>query len=454
MRKNDLLTLPITGYTHDGAGVGRTKEGYVLFVPRTAAGDLAQVRVVKVGRSFGYGRLEALIDPSPDRLPPPPDCPAFPRCGGCAYRHINYTAELAAKRRQVEAALAKALPDPPPVADVVPSPEIDRYRNKIALPVGLQGGHAVTGYYRLHSHDIVPCEDCLLQPREVSAAAQALCAHIDRHGISVYDERTHSGLVRSLFVRAGQGAGQYMAAVVVNGQTLPAAQGLTEALRAALPGLVSLQLNHHTARTNLLLGARSTLLFGQDKVEDLLLGIRHRISLHSFYQINRLQCEALYRCAIRLAGLTGAERVLDLYCGIGTIGLSMAPHCAEVLGVELLPQAVLDAAEGARQNGLHNARFLCADAAQAARQLADEGFAPDVVVLDPPRKGCDRALLQTVAGMAPGRIVYISCNPATLARDLAVLLELGYRAGEAQPFDLFPRTAHVECVTLMSRVEK
>jgi 23S rRNA (uracil1939-C5)-methyltransferase len=276
---------------------------------------------------------------------------------------------------------------------------------------------------------------------------------MQKFGISAYDEGSHTGLVRGLFVRTARVTGQVMAVVIINGSQIPQQFELTAALQAALPGLASLQVCINRQRTNVLLEGRFKVLWGDPYIEDVLSGNRYRISPRSFYQINSAQCERLYAAAGELAGLTGRERILDLYCGIGTIGLTLARKALQVVGVEVVEDAVKDAREAAAVNGIKNARFIAADAAQAARQLAEEGFCPDVVFLDPPRKGCDEALLQTVAGMFPSKVVYVSCNPATLARDAALLEGLGYTlTGDALPFDMFPRTAHVECVVLMSRV--
>ena len=448
--KNQCCTLSITGLSHDGAGVGRTEQGYVLFVPHTAPGDLCEVRVVKALKHYGYGRLERLLSPSPDRCEPA--CPVFGRCGGCVYQHITYEAECRTKQQQVEMALQKELSGPQPVAPIVPSPAVLRYRNKVQLPVGLQDGHAVTGFFRSRSHQVIPCEDCLLQPREAFVAARLLCSHIDAFGIPVYDERTHRGLVRTLFVRVGAVTGQVMVVVVINGQLLPHAQELVSSLREHLPGLASVQLCHNTRQTNVILGDSYTTLWGAPTIEDSILGVPFSISAASFYQVNHAQCEALYRTAAQLAELDGTQKLLDLYCGIGSIGLSMAHLCSELVGVEVVPQAVADADACAKAAGIDNARFLCADAAQAAAALAAEGFRPDVVIVDPPRKGCEPSLLQTIADMAPFRVVYVSCNPATLARDLRILRTLGYELVQARPFDFFPRTAHVETVVLLSKL--
>lgn len=448
MKKNDIVNIDITGYTHEGLGVGRV-DGFVLFVPLAAVGDRLSCRVVKVLSSHGYARIEAILSPSPDRVLP--GCPVYERCGGCCYRHISYESELLAKQQQVASSLRKGLGREVPCAPCVPSPDTLHYRNKALIPFGPKG----YGFYRPHSHDIVQADDCPIQSEAAGTAAKVLWEHMQKFGIPAYDESSHGGLVRGLFVRTARATGQVMVVVIVSGSQIPQQIELTAALRAALPGLASLQVCVNRQRTNVLLEGRFKVLWGDPYIEDVLSGNRYRISPRSFYQINSAQCERLYAAAGELAGLTGNERILDLYCGIGTIGLTMAPKALEVVGVEVVEDAVKDAREAAAANGIENARFIAADAAQAARQLAVEGFTPDVVFLDPPRKGCDEALLKTVAGMSPKKVVYVSCNPATLARDAALLEGLGYAlTGRALSFDMFPRTAHVETVVLMSRVEE
>jgi len=444
MKKNDIVNIDITGYTHEGMGVGRV-DGFVLFVPQAAVGDRLSCRVVKVLASHGYARIEEALTPSPDRVLPA--CPVYERCGGCCYRHISYESELLAKQQQVASALRKGLGREIPCAPCVPSPDVCHYRNKALIPFGPKG----YGFYRPHSHDIIPTENCPIQSEAAGTAAKVLWEHMQKFAVPAYDEASHEGLVRGLFVRTARVTGQIMAVVIINGSQIPLQNELTAALRAALPGLVSLQVCINRQRTNVLLDGRMKVMWGEPYIEDVLSGNRYRISPRSFYQINSAQCEQLYAAAGLLAGLTGQERVLDLYCGIGTIGLTLAHKSLEVVGVEVVEDAVKDARDAAAANGIENARFISADAAEAARQLAEEGFIPDVVFLDPPRKGCDEALLKTVAGMSPQKVVYVSCNPATLARDAALLEGLGYTlTGEALPFDMFPRTAHVETCVLLS----
>ncbi|MPM12746.1 23S rRNA (uracil-C(5))-methyltransferase RlmCD [bioreactor metagenome] len=344
-------------------------------------------------------------------------------------------------------ALRKGLGREVPCAPCVPSPDILHYRNKALIPFGPKG----YGFYRPHSHDIVPTENCPIQSEAAGTAAKVLWAHMQKFGMKAYDEESHTGLVRGLFVRTARVTGQVMAVVIINGSEIPQQNDLTAALQGGLPNLASLQICINRQQTNVLLEGQLKVVWGAPYIEDVLSGNRYRISPRSFYQINSAQCEQLYAAAGELAGLTGHERILDLYCGIGTIGLTLARKALEVVGVEVVEDAVKDAREAAAANSIENARFIAADASEAARQLSEEGFTPDVVFLDPPRKGCDEALLETVAGMSPKKVVYVSCNPATLARDAGILENMGYRlTGEALPFDMFPRTAHVETCVLLS----
>ena len=453
MKKNDIFPAEITGMTSEGAGVCRV-EGTVVFVPGAAPGDRLRVRILKTARTHAFGRVEEVLSPGPGRQEP--DCPIARPCGGCVYRHMTYPAELACKQQKVEDALRRigGFTDLP-VRPILGAEEPDRYRNKALLPVGKDAdGHAVVGFFARNSHRVVPCRSCLLQPAAFDAIAAAFCQFIDTCGISVYDEATHTGLVRHLYLRRADITQQIMVCAVLNGSHLPHSDAFVQAVRAASPEVAGVLVNVNTARTNVVLGRTCQTLWGTGSITDTLCGLQFRISPLSFYQVNRTQAERLYNKAAAYAALTGEETLLDLYCGAGTIGLSMAAKARRLIGVEIIPEAIENAKENARNNGVENAEFLAADAAQAADMLEKRGEKPDVVVVDPPRKGCDDALLHTIARMAPRRLVYVSCDPATLARDLARLVPLGYIPLEATPVDLFPRTAHVETVVLMSRVKE
>ncbi len=448
-QKNECYQLKITSMTHEGMGVGRRPEGMAVFVPAAAVGDLAQVRLVKVLKNHCYGRIEALIEPSPDRVEP--DCPVSRRCGGCVFRQVSYPAEQRYKQGFVEENLRRIGGISLAVEPLEPSPQADGYRNKAQYPVQQREGRLTAGFYAPRTHQVVDCRDCRLQPPLFGAILRETLALLEAFSIPAYDETTRTGLVRHIYLRQAPATGQTMLCLVVNGGGLPRERELAARLAEKFPQLASIQLNRNDQNTNVILGPRSRVLWGAATITDRLCGLEVSLSPGAFYQVNSPAAQQLYAIAAEYAGLTGRETLLDLYCGAGTIGLSMAGRCRRVIGVEIVPQAVENARENARRNGIGNARFLCADAAQAALQLEGEGITPDVVVLDPPRKGCDRALLETVARMAPRRVVYISCNSATLARDLAHLGTLGYRTCRCRPVDLFPRTAHVEAVALAQR---
>ncbi len=454
LAKNQLVELSIIGVTGEGNGVARYTDadipapGLVVFVPYTAVGDRILCRIVKVQKNHAFGRIEELLVGSPDRMGER-DCDVFGRCGGCAWRHVSYEAECRYKHQWVSDTLRRVggltIEPLPLVAADVP----DRYRNKAQFPVAAGADAPLMGFFAPRSHRIVACRDCLLQPAGFRAVLDAVAGWMWAHSVSAYDEMTHKGLVRHIYIREGAVSGQMMVCLVCTSGKIPAVSALVDAVRVAAPKLTSLVVNINPARTNVILGDGGFTLWGEDAIEDELCGLRFRLSPHSFYQVNHAQTEKLYALAADAAALTGCETLLDLYCGTGTIGLSMASRAAQVIGVEVVEAAVEDACRNAEVNGIDNARFICADAAQAAAQLAREGVRPDVIVIDPPRKGCDPALIDTVVTMAPDRVVYVSCDPATLARDLKLFDEKGYAVKSVQPVDLFPRTAHCENVACL-----
>lgn len=453
LKKNAEITLEITGMTAEGMGVGR-HEGMAVFVPLTAPGDQIRARIVKLAKSYAYGKLMEILSPSPERIEP--DCPVFSQCGGCCYRHITYEAEKRIKWERVREALTRIGGFPElPLLPVLGAESRDHYRNKALLPLGRQkDGSLAMGFYAVNSHRIVDCESCRLQPEEMNAAMAVFREWEKQYGDPVYEEETHTGRMRRLYLRKGEKTGEVMACVVVNGNGLHHEQSFISALQKAVPGLVSVVINSHREKNNVALGKKLRTAWGKDTIQDELCGLTFRLSPLSFYQVNRAQAERLYEKAAEYAGLTGKETLLDLYCGAGTIGLSMAGKAKKVIGVEIVPEAIENARQNARDNHIENAEFLCGDAAKAAEELARRGERPDVILLDPPRKGCSPELIETVAGFQPRRIVYVSCDPATLARDLKHFAELGYPPREATPVDLFPATAHVECVTVLSRSEE
>ncbi len=427
----------------EGSGIARI-DNMVVFVPLTAIGDDLDIRIVKVKSRYSYGIVEKINNSSPDRISP--DCPAFSRCGGCVYRHISYESECDIKLKRVEDAVNRIGGISLSANSIIAAKSPERYRNKAQYPVAVDGS---LGFYANHSHRIIPCEDCLLQPEEFSKATAAFKNWILSSGVSVYDEGSNRGLVRHFYIRRGANSGEIMVVVVVNGRKIPNSEELISLLRDALgDDLKSVQLNVNTADTNVILGEENILIFGESHITDTICGVKIRLSPLSFYQVNTPMAEMLYKKAAEYAEAEGKE-ILDLYCGAGAIGLSMADKAKSIIGVEIIEQAVEDARFNAKANKIENAEFICADAAKAAIMLAQRKIKPEVVILDPPRKGCDEALLHTVAeDFAPERIVYISCDPSTLARDAAILARLGYSLVEYTPVDLFPRTAHIETVAL------
>ena len=443
-KKNEQHPLRIEGYGSAGEGVARL-EGQAVFVKGALAGEICQVQLLKVGKSAAWGRVTQVLTPVPGRQSP--DCPRYPRCGGCQLRHMTYAEELRFKRQKVQDALQRIGGWTGRVEKIHGAEAPDRYRNKIQFPVA--DGPRV-GFFRARSHEVIDAEDCLLQPLAATRLREAFKLWMERYQVPAYDERVHGGLIRHFYVRVNQ-RGQSLCAVIANGTDLPHQEELVQALRRAEPDLAGVVLSVNQEKTNVILGKTHRCLWGRDYLEDTLCGLTFRLSVPSFYQVNREQAEVLYGRALAFAGLTGRETVLDLYCGIGTITLVMARQAGRAIGAEVIPAAVEDAKANAARNGVTNAEFLCADAAQAAQTLADRGLRPDVICVDPPRKGLAPAVIDAIVQMAPQRLVYVSCDPATLARDVKRMEEQGYVLQRAEAVDLFPRTAHVETVVLLSQ---
>ena len=454
LQKNQILTLRIERLSSDGSGVAHSADGEAVFVPGTAPGDEARVRIVKDCGRYAFGILDELLTSSPDRIPV--DCPVAGPCGGCSLRHLDYTAELRAKQESVLDAFRRIGGLEVPVLDILPSPEVDRYRNKVQFPVGLdKNGAPCIGFYAGRTHRIVPCPDCRLQPGVLNEIGNALCTFFAQQGIRPYDEQSGKGLVRHIFLRRGAHSGQIMVCLVCTRAKLPHAEQLCAALRKQFPAISTILLNVNAKNTNVILGSENHILYGPGYIEDTLCGVPVQLGPLSFYQVNTLAAERLYGIAAEYAQLTPDDALLDLYCGMGTIGLSMVDRCRELVGVEIVPEAIESAKANAARMGdavAAKSRFFCADAGQAATQLAAEGLHPDIVMLDPPRKGCDEATLSAVVRMAPRRVVYVSCNPATAARDAAWLEQNGYHTEKVQPVDLFPRTKHCEAVLLLTKL--
>ena len=448
MQKNDEIEIEITDMSNEGSGIGRYG-GMAVFVPCTAVGDRARVLVLKVKKTYAFGKLLKVISPSPDRAEN--NCPAFNRCGGCVYRHISYDAECRIKYNKVYEAVKRIGGVDLKPRELIKSDSPDRYRNKAQYPVAKDGA---LGFYAFHSHRIIPCGECALQPELFGKITAAITDWIRKNCISVYNEETHKGLLRHIYLRRAEKTGEIMAVAVINGESLPFQEDFVKRLLSVCgENLKSVQLNINRAKTNVILGDKCKVLYGGEYITDILCGVKVRLNPLSFYQVNRATAEKLYKKAAEYAKPYG-KLILDLYCGAGTIGLSMAENAERIIGVEIVPEAVEDAKFNAGINGIENAEFICADAAEAAQLLKDRGLKPDVVILDPPRKGCSPELIDTVTGdFRPERVVYVSCDPATLARDIKLFSENGYTLKEYTPVDMFPRTAHVETVALLDRIE-
>lgn len=447
--KNQIVPLSIDALSSDGSGVGRW-EGMAVFVPFTAVGDVLEARIVKVCKSHAFGIIAHIVTPGPARVEA--DCPAFGKCGGCCYRHIRYEAELQAKRQVVADALRRIGGLTLPVREILPSPQAQRYRNKVQYPLFCApDGSVRAGFYAGRSHRPVPCADCLLQPELLNEIAQTVCRLLTRLRVPAYDEQTRRGFARHLYLRHAVTTGRVMVCLVAAGRRMPHAAEFCAALTAAHPEVESVILNVNTQPTNVITGAECITLYGPDTLSDTVCGVPVTLDPLSFYQVNTAGAERLYGAAAEFAAPRPAGLLLDLYCGAGAIGLSMAHRCGRLIGVEIVPEAVENARQSARRMGVDHAEFLCADADAAARRLAAAGLRPDVIVLDPPRRGCGTPTLDAVLDMSPGRIVMISCNPATAARDVRYLSDRGYAAEAVQPVDLFPRTKHVETIVLLQR---
>ena len=440
--KNRVYRARIEGYTSEGLGVARI-DGQAVFVHRALRGEDCDVLILKVLKNAAFGKAVRVYEPSPHRVEP--DCPYYGRCGGCDFRHMDRTEELAAKRQRVQDALRRIGGSAVTVEGIDGGAPL-HYRNKSQYPVAADGS---VGFYKARSHQVVPVAQCLIQKPQADAAAQALRTYIASCGVSCYDEKTRRGLVRHLYIRTN-GAGQSLICVVANGKKLPGEEELVRLLRQAAPETVGVVLGVNTQPTGAVLGTEYRTLWGADVLTDTLCGLTFRLSVPSFYQVNREMAERLYARAVEFAGLTGTETVLDLYCGAGTITQVMARHAGRVIGAEIVPEAIEDAKANAKRNNVENVEFFCGDASAVAADLAARGLRPDVICVDPPRKGLAPEVVRAAAQMAPRRIVYVSCDPATLARDVKLFGQEGYEAVRAAAVDMFPGTANVETVVLLS----
>ena len=450
MKKGDTLELDVIDINNLGCGVARY-DGKVVFIKGAVTGDRIRALIIKDNKSYAVARLEAVIAPSTFRMDEN-FCNAALSCGGCVYRHITYEHEKEIKRGHVRAAFAKAGLGDADILPVMSTGRIYGYRNKGQYPVCSTKNGMRSGFYASKTHNIVAVDTCAIQSPAFADITRRVCELCDKFGISAYDEGTGSGLLRHIYLRVAEKTGEIMLCLVVNGDGFPHEAELTKELSHNFPSIVSILLNKNVENTNVVLGKHYRVLFGKDCIEDILCGLRFRISADSFYQVNRDGAELLYGLAASLAGLTGKETVADLYCGTGTIGLSMASKAQKLVGIEIVGAAVECAKQNAEYNGIRNAEFFCGDASSAETILScTHGKRPDVVILDPPRKGSTLELVDCLAGLCVPKIVYVSCDPTTLARDCAWFKDAGYSIGKVQPVDMFPRTGHVESVVCLTR---
>lgn len=449
--KNEIYQAEIVDYTTEGSGVCKI-DGMAVFVPSAAVGDKADIKILKAAKNYAFGKIENIIAPSENRISP--DCSVFGKCGGCIFRHIDYNSELDFKQKRVYDALTRiGGTDGKLIGDIIGADKSDFYRNKAQLPVTLDSeGQVRVGFFAPRSHRAIPLDECRLQSKAFDEAIRIFLDWANKNHIKPYDEQTHSGILRHLYLRYAEKTDELMVCIVANANELRKENQLVQMLSDNLKNLRSVVLNINMDKTNVITGKICRTLYGEGYITDILCGMKFRISPLSFYQVNRTQAEKLYKKAAEFAELKPNETLLDMYCGTGTIGLTMAGYVKNLIGVEIIPQAVEDARNNAAVNNVTNAEFICSDAAKAAQTFRKRNIRPDCIVLDPPRKGCESSLIDTIAEMSPKRIVYVSCDPATLARDVKIFSDRGYIVQKAVPVDLFPRTPHVESVVLLTKV--
>lgn len=450
LQKNDDITLHIDALGSDGQGIGRV-EGYAVFISGALPGELVRAHVIKTTSGYAVAKLLSVEEPCDARALP--KCPSFPQCGGCTLQHLKYPEQLRAKRDMVDDALRKLghITDFK-TEDTIGMDDPERYRNKGSFPFAQCGALVQFGFFAPRSHRLIPLEDCMIQHPSIVEAARCVREWAREYGISVYDEQTHRGSLRHCMTRVTT-AGEVMVVIVTHGK-LGHKNELLQILQAHIKGLASVYHNRNDEKTNVIFGNEYTLLWGEETVLDEISGLRFSVSPASFLQVNPIQTEKLYSAALDALGNEKAGTVIDVYCGIGTISLLAASRCDRIIGIENVPSAVEDAKANAQKNGVTNAEFICADAEKALPELVRDGIRPDAVFIDPPRKGCERAALQAICESGAERIIYVSCNPATLARDCAFLQSTGYKPEKIQPVDMFPYTTHVECVVLITRVKE
>lgn len=448
LKKNDEITLKIESVTSEGSGVGRYN-GFAVFVRNSVAGDTVLAHIIKASKNYAVAVIKEIIEPSENRIES--DCPVSDKCGGCSLRYMTYEQELLFKKSFVEENIARIGHIDFKAEEIIGAQSVDNYRNKAQYPVLCENGSFSAGFYAYKSHRIIPVDYCRLQPKEFERGIKAFEKWALKNNISSFDEKTGKGVLRHIYFRKAFATGEIMACAVVNANDIPDKDFLIEELKSAFDNLKSVVLNINRKKTNVILGDETITLWGSDKITDILLGKRFVISPESFYQVNHSQCERLYTAAAEFADLKGDETLLDLYCGAGTIGLTMADKCKRLIGIEIVRQAVENAKENAKINSVENAEFICADAFDGAKIITERGIKPDAVILDPPRKGCQKEIFDLIESLNIKRIVYVSCNSATLARDLEILASKGYKLKRLKAIDLFPRTPHIEAVSLIEK---
>ena len=445
--KNQIYEAAICDYTAEGQGVAKI-EGCAVFIPNAVCGERVRVRIEKAQKTWAAGKIVEIIEKSPHRVNR--ECPVAKLCGGCDFQHIDYEEESRLKAERVRVCLNRIGGEDLDRVPILAAPTCHGYRNKAQYPVSSRKGRAYAGFFKAGTHEVVENDRCLILPEEMDQVKDLVIEHMNRFRIPAYDEAAHAGLVRHIYVRRGVVSGQVLVCLAVNGRKLPHAAELIEKLKK-VAGFTTLVLSVNIKKGNTILGDEFITLYGPGTIDDTLCGLTFRLSPRSFYQVNHHQAQRLYRAAIEQAGITKEDTVLDLYCGVGTITLAMAGAAGKVIGVEVIAQAVEDAKENARRNGIENAEFFCGDAGAAALELERQGTKVDVVVVDPPRKGLNADTIEALSRFAPRRIVYVSCDPATLARDVALLKQRGYTLKNAMAADLFPRCAHVESIVCLTR---
>ena len=446
--KNEIYETVITDYTAEGQGVAHV-EGCAVFIPNAIAGEKVKVRIEVAKKNWAAGKIVEILEKSPHRVNRA--CPISASCGGCDFHHMDYKEETRLKADRVRQALNRIGGENFAEMPILSAPTCESYRNKAQYPVACKKGRAYAGFFKAGTHEVVENKRCLILPTESDQVKDAVIDYVNQFRVTVYDEATGKGLLRHIYVRRGAVSGQILVCLVVNGRKLPRVEELIRRLEK-IPGFTTLVLSVNTKAGNAVLGDEFITLHGPGYIEDTLCGLNFRLSPRSFYQVNHHQAQRLYEAAIAQAGITKEDTVLDLYCGVGTITLAMAKSAGKVIGVEVIPQAVQDAKDNAVRNGIENAEFFCGDAGQAALELESKGIKADVVVVDPPRKGLNADTIEALSRFAPRRIVYVSCDPATLARDVALLKERGYSVLNATAADLFPRCAHVETIVCLSKL--